>query len=252
MGFFKAEDVGEECVKAAHILKTFIGMSHFVFNRVLFPWIAEKSNITTEKGKIPTEIIANAKGLAIFSGFRAGMYIADTGGSGIVVARLPDNTWSPPSAYSVRSGGIGLVYGMDFYDCVCVLNTQEAVDAYRKSEISLGGAAALAIGPVGGNTNMKSVKPVWVYTKSRGLYGGVTMDGTIIKERPDANAHFYGSKVTAAQILNGEIGVEKGSGLGATGVKQLYEVLKVAEGKEADTNALKDIGNKPTPGDLEE
>ncbi|CAM1500393.1 Fc.00g095550.m01.CDS01 [Cosmosporella sp. VM-42] len=229
MGFFKASGVPEECEKAAQILKAFL-----------------------DKRKIPTEAIANAKGLAIFTGFRAGMYIAGTGGSGVVIARLADGTWSPPSAFSVRSGGIGLVYGMDVYDCVCVLNTQEAVDAYTKSEMSLGGAATIAVGPMGGNVNMKDAKPVWTYTKSRGLYGGVTMDGTVIKERPDANARFYGSKVTAAQILKGKVEAERGDSQSAIGVKKFYEVLKVAEGKEADPKVLQQISTEPTPGDLEE
>ncbi|KAF4465514.1 DUF500-domain-containing [Fusarium albosuccineum] len=225
MGFFKATDVGKECDKAAQILKSFV-----------------------DKGKIPHDVIASAKGLAVFTGFRAGMYLAGAGGSGIVVARLPDGTWSPPSAFSVRSGGVGLVYGLDVYDCVCVLNTDAAVDAYKKSEVSLGGAVALAAGPVGGNPILKDVKPVWTYTKSRGIYGGLTVDGTVIKERRDANADFYGSQVSSAQILQGDVGA---SGNWSAAAK-LIEVVKVAEGKRADETVLQNISNEPTPGDLRE
>jgi lipid-binding SYLF domain-containing protein len=84
------------------------------------------------------------------------MYLAGSGGSGVVVARLPDGTWSPPSAISVRSGSIGIVY---------VLNTEAAVEAYSKPEMNLGAAFALAAGPIGGTADMKELKPVWVYTK---------------------------------------------------------------------------------------
>ncbi|RMZ88866.1 hypothetical protein DV736_g3905, partial [Chaetothyriales sp. CBS 134916] len=161
MGVFKASDLRKECDKAAQVLKSFI-----------------------DKGKIPEKAIADAKGVAIFTGFRAGMYLAGTGGSGVVVARLPNGTWSPPSAFSVRSGSFGIVYGVDMYDCVCVLNTQAAVDAYTKSEVNLGGAMGLAAGPVSVTTR-RDAEPVWVYTKSRGFYGGVTVDGTIIQERRD-------------------------------------------------------------------
>ncbi|KAM5342268.1 hypothetical protein ACJ41O_013234 [Fusarium nematophilum] len=228
MGLFKASGVRKECDKAAQILKSFV-----------------------DKGKIPQQVIENCQGVAIFTGFRAGMYLAGAGGSGVVVARLADGTWSPPSAFSVRSGSIGLVYGIDVYDCVCVLNTQAAVDAYKVPEMSLGGAVALAAGPVGGNVNLGEVRPVWTYTKSRGLYGGLTVDGTVIKEKSDANADFYGFSVTAAQILQGEVKPQGGAGNWSTGAKQLIEVLKAAEGKGGDAKVLQAISTEPTPGDME-
>ncbi|RFU30429.1 hypothetical protein B7463_g5892, partial [Scytalidium lignicola] len=227
MTFFKPTSVDKECDKAARILKSFV-----------------------DKGKIPSEIVANAKGLAIFTGFRAGMYLAGSGGSGVVVARLPDGTWSSPSAFSVRSGSIGLVYGVDVYDCVCVLNTQVAVNAYTKPEMSFGGAVTAAAGPIGGTANIREVSPVWTYTKSRGLYGGLTIDGTVIKERPSANADFYGHNVTSAQILSGEAKAQNKSGDFPAGTKQLIEVIKMAEGERADASVLQDISTEPTPGDL--
>jgi lipid-binding SYLF domain-containing protein len=180
------------------------------------------------------------------------MYLAGAGGSGVVVARLPDGSWSPPSGFSVRSGSFGIVYGLDVYDCVCVLNTQEAVDAYTKSEVKLGGAAGLAAGPVSVTTEMTDVKPVWIYTKSRGFYGGLTVDGTVIIQRPEANASFYGSNVTSEKILRGEVSPQDGEAKWPAGAKQLNEVLKMAEGKTADSTVLQDVSSEPTPGDLQE
>ncbi|KAG0649484.1 SH3 domain-containing YSC84 1 [Hyphodiscus hymeniophilus] len=229
MGFFKASGLGKECDKAAQILKSFI-----------------------DKGKIPKQAIANAYGVAIFTGFRAGMYLAGGGGSGVVIARLSDGSWSPPSAFSVRSGSFGLVYGVDVYDCVCVLNTQDAVDAYTVSEVSLGGAVALAAGPMSIPTQMKDVKPVWVYTKSRGFYGGVTVDGTVISQRPEMNAEFYGAKLSSGQILKGNVTAQNGATKWPAGATKLTETLKLAEGKQADSTVLQDISNEPTPGDLQE
>jgi lipid-binding SYLF domain-containing protein len=178
------------------------------------------------------------------------MYLAGAGGSGIVIARLPDGSWSPPSAFAVRSGAIGLVYGVDVYDCVCVLNTTEAVESYAKPEMSLGGGVALAAGPLGGTADIKEVKPVWTYTKSMGLYGGVTVDGTLIKEKQTMNAEFYGSNVTAAQVLAGDIPARKDADLLPVGRKQLIEVLKLIEGKQSDPKILREISVEPTPGDL--
>lgn len=244
MGFFKATTVQGECDKAAQILKSFIGNAPSPYLKNLL------TNTYIDKKKIPLEVISNAKGLAIFTGFRAGMYFAGAGGSGVVVARLPDGSWSPPSAFSVRSGSVGLVYGVDVYDCVCVLNTEAAVDCYKKCETSLGGAVALAAGPIGGNFNSKNAQPVWTYTKSRGLYGGLTVDGTVIKERSDANADFYGAKLSPTQILQGEVNVQGGINKWPGGANQLIEVLKVAEGKGGDVKVLQEISTEPTPGDM--
>ncbi|KAF5656813.1 YSC84-like protein [Fusarium heterosporum] len=224
MGLFKTADFREECEKSASILKSFV-----------------------DKGKILPDIISNAKGLAIFTGFRAGMYFAGAGGSGVVIARLTDGTWSSPSAFAVRSGSVGLVYGVDVYDCVCVLNTKEAVDAYKKSEVNLGGAVALAAGPLGVNVNVGEVKPVWTYTKSRGVYGGLTVDGTVIREKRDVNTEFYGAELSSAQILDGQA-----HGGWSSRIYKLLEVVKAAEGKSADKSILQSVGTEPTPGDLTE
>lgn len=168
------------------------------------------------------------------------MYFAGTGGSGILIARLSNGSWSPPSALSVRSGGFGLVYGVDVYDCVCILNTQEAVDAYTKSEISLGGNLAVTAGPLSANTNThgKEVQSVWTYTESHGLYGGLTVDGTVIKEKPAVNAEFYGQDVTAAQILRGEVKKQDGASHWPAGSSQLIKVLELIEGKAISAGTL--------------
>lgn len=242
MGLFKPTTIDKECDKAARILKGFVGtLPCHLSSQHLADHVADK-------GKIPQDVIANAKGIAIFSGFRAAMYLAGNGGSGVVSARLADGSWSPPSAFSVRTGGVGLAYGVDVYDCICVLNTQAAVDAYMKSEVQLGAAVSLAAGPIGGDWTMAEVKPVWTYTKSRGIYGGLTVDGTVIKERKDANAEFYHSKVTAEQILTGAVG----EGKWPAGGERLSELLKASEGHIANGKVLADITNEPTPGDLKE
>ncbi|RMZ77370.1 hypothetical protein DV737_g4376, partial [Chaetothyriales sp. CBS 132003] len=204
-----------------------------------------------DKGKIPEKAIADANGVAIFTGFRAGMYLAGTRSSGVVVARLSNGTWSPPSAFSVRSGSFGIVYGVDVYDCVCVLNTQAALDAYTKSEVNLGGAVGLIAGPVSFTTR-RDAEPVWVYTKSRGIYGGVTVNRTAIQERRDINAHFYGSQVTSKQILNGQVVPQDSLDKWPAGAMQLIEILKVAEGMIADPCVLQGISNESTPGDMQE
>lgn len=189
--------------------------------------------------KIPASVIASAKGLAIFTTFRTGFHVSGAAGSGVVVARLPDGSWSPPAGFLVHTLGAGLMIGIDVYDCVCVLTTQRAVDAFaRRARVSLGGEIGVAAGPVGaggavegvfeGGSSRKGSKsprpgssgkgnaastgdenrPVWMYMKSRGFYVGVQADGTVIIPRADANAAFYGEQgITVERILNGQVPV---------------------------------------------
>ena len=76
------------------------------------------------------------------------------------------------------------------------------------------------------------------------------MDGTVIKENTEANANFYGSNITTAQILKGEAKAQDGRSKWPAGAKQLTEVLKMAEGRSADAKVLQGISTEPTPGDL--
>jgi lipid-binding SYLF domain-containing protein len=91
--------------------------------------------------------------------------------------------------------------GIDIYDCVVVINDRKALEAFSKVRVSLGGEISVVAGPVGAggvveSEVMKDRKPLWSYMKSRGLYGGVQLDGTIIIERNDENARFYGERLT--------------------------------------------------------
>jgi len=177
------------------------------------------------------------------------MWVSGSGGSGVVLVRLPDGSWSGPSSFTVTSGGFGMVYGLDVYDCVCILNTDEAVEAYSKPELSLGGGVAVTAGPW--NAEKHDLKPVWTYTKSKGLYGGLSVDGTVIKERKEANADYYGKKVTAAQILRGDVEARSGANVWPAGTSQLMEVLKLAEGIIGDKTVLQGVSCEPTPGDMD-
>ncbi|ORY71372.1 uncharacterized protein BCR38DRAFT_416603 [Pseudomassariella vexata] len=256
----------KECDKGARILKSFCKDGFYTSNLNYPP--PSPGHPTTPgpstKGKalvkIPPKAVQQAKGIAIFTTLRTGLHISGAGGSGIVVARLPDGSWSPPSGFLVHTLGAGFMVGLDIYDCVCVLNTEAAVQAFIKPRLSLGGEVAVVAGPIGAGASLegalKGGKPVWSYMKSRGFYAGVQADGTIIIERPGANADFYGEKVSVEQILKGKV---KDSGplatgkdgvvMWPTGAKQLMEVLRAAEGKSADETVLGQVAG-PTPGDL--
>lgn len=216
--------------------------------------------------KIPPEAIARARGLAIFTTFRTGgPHIGGTGGSGVVLARLPDGSWSPPSGILPNSLSVGLMFGLDVYDCVFVLNTQAAVDTFmRKARFSMGGDLSVVAGPVSAGavleSDFKSDEPVWSYVKSRGFFAGIQVDGTVVVARPDANGAFYSEKgITPERILRGDVPyhgqpgllAEDGSRMWPEGAARLMAVVQDAGGGRADPGLLAEVGRgSPTPGDM--
>ncbi|KAF9346539.1 hypothetical protein BGX34_003825 [Mortierella sp. NVP85] len=190
------KDLAGECKKASKILNAFIDP------------IAAKGidNI------IPQDILLNAKGLAIFTVVKAGFLFSGRAGTGIVVARLEDGSWSAPSAIGTGGMGFGGQIGAEITDFVIVLNTQAAVKSFCKGgNVTLGGSLSVAAGPIGrtaeagASATVGSVAAIYSYSKSKGLFAGVSIEGSIIVERKDANEAFYRSPVTAADLLSGAI-----------------------------------------------
>ncbi|KAI1273913.1 hypothetical protein F5Y07DRAFT_228481 [Xylaria sp. FL0933] len=161
---------------------------------------------------IPPHILANAKGLAILTVLKAGFLGSARFGSGLVVARLPDGNWSAPSAIVTAGGGFGGQIGFELTDFVFVLNDASAVKTFsQQGSITLGGNVSIAAGPVGRNAeaagaaSLKSVAGIFSYSKTKGLFAGVSLEGSAIVERRDANEKLYGQRLTAAQLLTGAV-----------------------------------------------
>ncbi|MCJ1357435.1 MAG: hypothetical protein MMC33_007431 [Icmadophila ericetorum] len=198
--------------------------------------------------KIPTEVIKNAKGLAIFTVCRTGLWVSGAGGSGVLVARLPNGEWSPPSGILLHTAGLGFLVGIDIYDCVVVINTEDALKAFTKVRCTLGGEVSAVAGPVGVGGILeteihKRQAPIWTYLKSRGFYAGIQVDGTIIIERTDENEKFYGERIGVLDILAGKVRHPPRE------IQTLSNTIKYAQGdKDVDESVLPDA--KPTPGDL--
>lgn len=202
--------------------------------------------------KIPQKVIENAVGLAIFTTMRTGLWVSGAGGSGVLVARKEDGTWSPPSGIMLHTAGLGFLVGVDIYDCVVVINNRKALEAFTKIRATLGGEISAVAGPVGAGGVLENDgkwkqanRPVFTYLKSRGFYAGVQADGTIIIERTDENARFYGETVGVADILAGKARHPPPE------IKMLMETLKAAEGRtDVDEELMEELEGQPAPGDV--
>ena len=198
--------------------------------------------------KIPSEVIQNAKGLCIFTTMRTGLWVSGSGGAGILIGRKEDGTWSPPSGIMMHTVGVGFLVGVDIYDCVIVINSQKALEAFQSVRCTLGGEISAVAGPagVGGiiDTELhKRQSPLFTYIKSRGFYAGLQLDGTIVIERTDENERFYGERIGVKDILAGKVRHPPYE------LKRLMETLKSAQGDTDVDESL--IPDEAPPADFE-
>ncbi|KAL2833103.1 hypothetical protein BJY01DRAFT_96922 [Aspergillus pseudoustus] len=253
--------IDKESDKAARILRSFCKDGFYADEEVDLR--NEENVINKETGKIdkpkgkqrvmkkiPTKVIQNAKGIAIFTTMRTGLWLSGSGGSGVLLARIPETgEWSPPSGIMLHTVGIGFLAGIDIYDCVVVINTHEALEAFKKVRCTLGGEVSAAAGPLGVGGVLESEvhkrqAPIWTYMKSRGLYAGVQVDGTIIIERTDENERFYGERISVTDILAGKAKHPPSS------IETLIQTIKAAQG-DTDVNEALLPSPGETPGDME-
>ena len=239
----------KEADKAARILRSFCKDGFYVEEQQDGGATGEipKGKVRVIK-KIPSEVIRNAKGLAIFTTMRTGLWVSGAGGSGVLLARTSTGEWSPPSGIMLHTAGLGFLVGVDIYDCVVVINSEKALEAFSKIRCTIGGEISAVAGPVGiggvVETEVhKRQAPLWTYLKSRGFYAGVQVDGTIIIERSDENERYYGERISVADILAG-----KAKHVPYT-TKTLMETIRAAQGDtDVDETALPDAD---PPGDME-
>lgn len=242
----------KESDKAARILRSFCKDGFYVEEENHLSNGVVKADKPSGKQrvmkKIPTEVIKRAKGLAIFTTMRTGSWVSGAGGSGILVGRKEDGSWSPPSGILLHTAGLGFMVGVDIYDCVVVINTDKALEAFTKIRATVGGEISVVAGPVGIGGILetelhKRQAPVFNYVKSRGFYAGVQIDGTVIIERGDENERFYGQKLSVAEILSGKVRHEPYE------TRTLMATIKAAQGDHVDEGLIAPA--EPTPGDFE-
>ena len=143
---------------------------------------------------------------------KAGFLGSGRFGSGVIVARLGDGSWSAPSAIGTVGGGFGGQIGFELTDFVFILNDYMSVKTFSQAgTLTLGGNVSIAAGPVGrnaeaaGGASLKGVGGVFAYSKTKGLFAGVSLEGGGIVERRDENEKLYGQRLKASQILQGSV-----------------------------------------------
>ncbi|PPQ72654.1 hypothetical protein CVT26_004320 [Gymnopilus dilepis] len=210
--------------------------------KILDSFLADPERPESALNSIPKAVLQRARGLAIFQVVKAGFVFSGKAGSGIVIARLPDGSWSAPSCIATGGVGWGLQIGADITDFVIVLNSEDAVRAFSLGgNVTIGGGFSATAGPIGTGGSVQASlahpAPMFSYSKSKGLFAGVSLEGTVLIERKDANREFYGSSVPARDILGGRVPPPEVA-------SRLYEIIEAAEG--LDESGLPEQAYIPT------
>jgi lipid-binding SYLF domain-containing protein len=158
---------------------------------------------------IPPALLRDAKAVAIIPNvLKFGLFVDGRFGRGLLMVRQPDGTWSEPVFLTLTGGGLGLQVGVQATDLVLVFKTAKGVDAVlkRRGQLTLGGDVAIAAGPVGREaaaaTDLQLRAEIYSYSRSRGLFAGVSLEGAGLKIDPDANEAFYRVRgIRPAEIL---------------------------------------------------
>jgi lipid-binding SYLF domain-containing protein len=156
---------------------------------------------------IPPALFNKAYGVAVIPGvFKAGFIIGGKGGRGILVVHGEDNTWSNPSFIVFGGGSIGFQIGAQSSDVILVFKSKKSVDGIIKGKFTLGADAAVAAGPVGrqagASTDIQFKAEIYSYSRSRGAFAGVSLEGATLQIDDDWNYGFYNdTNITANTIF---------------------------------------------------
>jgi lipid-binding SYLF domain-containing protein len=154
------------------------------------------------------EHIRDAKGILIFPQVIKGGFIwGGSGGTGVFLARDPRRgNWSDPAFYTIGSVTFGLQIGGEAAQVVMLAMTQRAIDSLLSSSVKLGGDVSVAIGPVGGGAQASAGIPDVTadfisFSKTKGLYAGLNLQGSVVAVRDRLNRAYYGKEVRPADII---------------------------------------------------
>jgi SH3 domain-containing YSC84-like protein 1 len=158
-----------------------------------------------DKG-IPQAILDKAEGIAVFPGMlRAAFIFGGQRGRGVISVRnQANNTWSAPAFLTITGGSWGAQIGGQSIDLVLVIMNRKGVDNLLKNQFKIGGEASAAAGPVGrsteASTDVLMRAQILSYSRSRGLFAGVAVNGSSVHADVDANERMYGARLTSREI----------------------------------------------------
>jgi lipid-binding SYLF domain-containing protein len=160
-----------------------------------------------DKG-IPEDLLGKAACVVIVPGVKKGAFIVGAKyGRGFIVCRKAGNRWSAPAGVRVEGGSVGFQIGGSETDVVLLVMNEGAVDKLLSSKFTIGGDASAAGGPVGRTasaaTDAQMHAQILTYSRARGLFAGISLEGATLRPDDDANKELYGKATSNQDIVHG-------------------------------------------------
>jgi len=155
---------------------------------------------------------------------KAGFIFGGSGGRAVLVAK-EGGKWSGPSFYTMATASVGFQAGVSVSEVVTLVMTQKGMDSMLAANFKIGGDASVAAGPVGAGAKSDILADLIAFSRAKGVYGGVNIDGTLVNLSDDWNRAYYGKSVQPVDIL------VRGSVHNKSADKLLGDVARAAGGK---------------------
>jgi lipid-binding SYLF domain-containing protein len=160
---------------------------------------------------IPSNLLEEAQAIAVIPNVvKASFVVGGRRGRGLIAIRSPDGSWSHPSFLTLTGGSFGFQAGVQSADVILVFRSNRGVDSIVNGKFTLGADASVAAGPVGrsaqASTDEKLKAEIYSYSRARGLFAGVSLDGTRLGIDNKSNQAVYGHGNTARAIFEGRAG----------------------------------------------
>ncbi|MFP7723362.1 lipid-binding SYLF domain-containing protein [Lysobacter sp. A3-1-A15] len=157
---------------------------------------------------IPDKLLDEARAIVIVPDtLKIGLVLGGRRGHGVVSMKNPDGTWSSPAFVKLTGGSIGFQAGVQSSDVVLVFTGQRGLESIVNGKITLGADASVAAGPVGRTTGLATdgqlKAEIWSWSRARGLFAGVALDGAVLSIDDAANQAVYGAGTTPRMIFEG-------------------------------------------------
>jgi SH3 domain-containing YSC84-like protein 1 len=164
-------------------------------------------DFTEMKESIPQELLKVTQGIIVVPKLiNAGFVLAGKRGKGIAMVKLEDGSWSDPVFVTITGGSVGFQAGIQSVDLVLIFKNRETLQDIGKGSFTLGGDISVTAGPVGRNstasTDYKMEAEVYSYSRSKGLFAGISLSGSAISVDAKANEAFYGNDDDAKTIFS--------------------------------------------------
>jgi len=164
--------------------------------------------VKTPETGIPQDLLDHAEAIAVIPNtVKAALGVGGRHGKGVVARRLSNGTWGAPAFIEVSGGSFGLQIGVSVTDLILVFTNDDGLKGLFDDKLELGGSVGVAAGPVGrsaeAGTNITFDSPIYSYSRTKGLFAGLALKGTVMTVDDSANRRLYGDKVTGRDLLLG-------------------------------------------------